>query len=69
VALQHRRTRAKSKAPFWGGILMRTCLKVYWKHESPDEPTVLYSELDDRRMDSRRRRYPPANSKHSGGLA
>ena len=31
-----------------------TYLLVKWKHEHPDEPVVLYSELDARRMERRK---------------
>src|SRR5579859_7745079 len=29
-------------------------LKVHWKHENPDEPRWLYSELDDQRWERRK---------------
>jgi hypothetical protein len=29
-------------------------LKVHWKHEHPDEPVLLYSELDDERYEVRK---------------
>jgi hypothetical protein len=31
-----------------------TYLLVRWKHEHPDEPVVLYSELDEARMERRK---------------
>jgi hypothetical protein len=29
-------------------------LRVYWRHTHPDEPTLLYSELDDARWETRK---------------
>jgi hypothetical protein len=38
---------------FRGGELAMTYLLVRWKHSNPDEPVVLYSELDEDRMAKR----------------
>jgi hypothetical protein len=29
-------------------------IKVFWRHTHPDEPTLLYSELDDARWETRK---------------
>lgn len=31
-----------------------TYLKVYWKHSFPDEPTIIYSELNENREEIRK---------------